>query len=141
MIPVRFGALALALVLCAPALAAAQDRDEECALLSRVGDHFARSALPGLDPNNPAPISIPKPEGATAVVLCRRGGLAPQPNDWRVPAETGLPLDLTDERRVVQLEIVDGKLKASFRRGQPRPGEQEALDAMVAQMQTAMRAK
>ena len=123
-----------------PAFASAQDRDAECALLSRTGDHFARSPLPGLDPNNPAPISIPKPEGSTAIVLCRRGTILPQPSDWRVPAETGMPLDLTDERRVLQLEIVDGKLQASFRRGQPSTREEEAVKAMVEDMQAAMQA-
>jgi hypothetical protein len=135
---VRLAAIVLALALALPALAAAQDRDAECALLSRTGDHFSRAPLPGLDPNNPAPISIPKPEGSTALVLCRRGTIVPQPSDWRVPAEAGLPLDLTDERRVLELAIVAGKLQASFRRGQPSAREQQAVTEMVEQMQAAM---
>ena len=134
-------AIALPLALALPAIAAAQDRDAECALLSRAGDHFARSPLPGLDPNNPAPISIPRPEGSTALVLCRRGTVLPQPSDWRVPAETGLPLALTDERRVLQLEIVGGQLQASFRRGQPSAREDAAVKEIVAEMQAAMQAK
>jgi hypothetical protein len=94
--------------------------------------------LPGLDPNNPAPISIPKPEGSTALVLCRRGRVLPQPLDWRVPAEAHLPLALTDERRVLVLEIKDGKLSASFQRGSPSPPEKEALDAILDEMQAMM---
>ena len=125
-------------VLGLPAVAAAQDRDAECALLSRIGASFARTPLPGFDSSSPAPLQVPKPEGSTALVLCRRGIIVPQPSDYRVPAETGLPLALTDERRVLQLEIVDGRLQASLRRGRASPDEEAAINARVEQMQAVI---
>ena len=121
-----------------PAVGAAQDRDAECALLSRTGGSYARAPLPGFDPSSPAPLSVKTPEGGTALILCRRGTVFPQLTDYRVPAELHLPLALTDERRVLQIEIVDGKLQATLRRGQLVPEQEAALKARVEEMQAAM---
>ena len=134
----RLGRLLLLLALGLPAVAAAQDRDAECALLSRTGDHYARVPLPGFDPSSPGPLQAPRPEGSTALVLCRRGTVFPELTDYRVPAELHLPLALTDERRVLQLDIVGGKLQASLRRGQLAAEQEAALKARVDQMQAAM---
>lgn len=128
--------LGLGLGLGLPALAAAQDTDADCVVLSRVGDHYARKPLPGFDPATaPAPLSVPRPEGGSALVLCRRDSIVPRAMDDRVPRETGLPLAITDGRRVLQLELVDGRLQAGFRRGQAAPGEDEEIKATVERMQ------
>ncbi len=134
-------ALVFSLVAGLPAIAAAQDRDAECALLSRTGGQYARVPLPGFDPSSPAPLSIEKPEGGAAVVLCRRGTIFPEPTDYRVPAELHLPLAITDERRVLYLEIVDGKLQASLRKGHATPDEEAEVKARVDEMQAAMQAQ
>jgi hypothetical protein len=131
--------LALALAGSAASVAAAQDRDAACALLSRTGDHYARQPLPGFDTaSSPAPLTVPNPEGATAVVLCRRGVIVPEMSDYRVLAEAHVPLALTDERRILFLELVDGKIRATLRRGQFMPGEQAAVDARVGELQAQM---
>lgn len=132
------GRLLLLLALGLPAIAAAQDRDAECALLSRTGDQYARVPLPGFDPSSPGPLQVRKPEGSTALVLCRRGTVFPEPTDYRVPAELHLPLAITDERRVLQLDIVGGKLQASLRRGQLAPEQEAELKARVEAMQAQM---
>ncbi len=132
-------AAAVVAAFCAPALAAAQDRDANCSLLSRTGDHYERAPLAGFDPADPAaPFAVKVPPGATALVLCRRGSVLPQITDYRVPAELHLPLDITDERRVVQIDIIDGRLQATFRRGQASPEEQAAVTARVEEMQAAL---
>lgn len=132
------GALTLALALCLPAIAAAQDTDADCVVLSRTGDHYARTPLPGFDPATaPAPLSLPKPEGSSALVICRRDDIVPRAMDERVPREAGLPLAITDGKRVLMLELVDGRLQASFRRGHAAPGEDEEIKARVHGMQPA----
>ncbi len=132
-------AITLSLALGQPVIAAAQDRDATCALLSRTGERYARVPLPGFDPaSSPAPLSIPTPEGATALVLCRRASVLPEMTDYRVPAELHLPLAITDERRVLYLEIVGGRLQATFRRGQASPDEEAEVKARVGEMQAAM---
>ena len=137
-----FAAITLAVALSLPAIAAAQDRDATCALLSRTGDRYARVPLPGFDPaTSPGPLSIAAPEGATALVLCRRGSIFPELTDYRVPAELHLPLAITDERRVLYLEIVGGRLQATFRRGVASPAEEAEVKARVEQMQAAMQAQ
>ena len=124
-----------------PAIVQAQDRDASCALLSKSGDRFARVPLPGFDPSSPAPLSVETPEGGTALILCRRGTIFPEPTDYRVPSELHLPLAITDERRVLYLEIVDGRLQASLRRGRASPDEDAEVMARVDEMQAAMQAK
>ncbi len=135
---VRATAAILSLAVVLPAIAGAQDRDAECALLSKTGSQYARIPLPGFDPGSPAPLSIAKPDGGSALILCRRATVLPELSDYRVPAELHLPLALTDERRVLYLEIVDGRLKASLRRGQASPEQEAELKARVDEMQTAM---
>ena len=129
-------AWALTLALGLPAIAAAQDTDADCVLLSRTGDHYARTPMPGFDPATAAaPLSAPKPEGGSALVICRRDDIVPRAMDDRVPREAGLPLAITDGKRVLMLELVDGRLQASFRRGQAAPGEDEEIKATVDRMQ------
>ncbi len=129
-------AITLGLALGLPALAAAQDTDADCVVLSRVGDHYARKPLPGFDPATAAaPMSVPKPDGGSALVLCRRDTIVPRAMDDRVPREAGLPLGITDGRRVLMLELVDGRLQASFRRGQAAPGEDDEIKASMDRMQ------
>ena len=135
---VRTAAIVLSLAVALPAIAGAQDRDAECALLSKTGDRYARVPLPGFDPASPAPLSVAKPEGGSALILCRRATVLPELSDYRVPAELHLPLALTDERRVLYLEIVDGRLQASLRRGQASPEQEAELKARVDQMQAAL---
>ena len=131
--------LAALLVLAAPALAAAQQLDAQCALLSKTDGRFARTPLPGFDPAGAAaPLTVPKPPGGEALVLCRRATVIPELTDYRVPLEAGVPLALTDERRVLYLYIVDGKLQASFRRGQPSDDEAALVKQRIEQMQAAM---
>lgn len=131
--------LVLTLALSLPAIAEAQDTDADCVVLSRVGDRYARAPLPGFDPvSAAAPLSVPKPEGSSALVLCRRDTILPRTMDDRVPREAGLPLALTDGRRVLMLEIVEGRLQASFRRGQAAPGEDAEIKARVDRMQAAV---
>ena len=132
-------AFALLLTFGAPAVAAAQDLDTACSLLSRVGSQFTRTPLPGFDPATAAaPLSVPHAQGATALVLCHRGTIFPEPMDYRVPAEARVPLAITDDRRVLQLDLVDGRLGATFRRGSATPDEEAEVKARVEAMQAAM---
>jgi len=105
-------------------------------LLAKLGDQFVRSPLLSFDPSDTAKsLSLPQVDGTPSAVICNRSSIIPQPTDYRVLTELKLPLFIKVDQRAITLVIVNGQLQTMIAAGTLLPGEAEALQARLNEMQ------
>ena len=122
--------------------AAAAEPPRFCALVTKTGDQYAETTVPGFEP---ALTSLPLPAvvaPGAVMVVCNRTTIIPEVTDYRVLSELRLPLSIRAGRRTVFIGVSGGRLQIGTPDGQTvTPEETKALQDRLDQMQTAMAAK
>lgn len=110
-----------------------------CQLMTKSGDQFVGTPLPGFDPSVKS-VRLPAPQAGSnaAMVLCNRTTIIPQVTDYRILTEMHLPLAISAGGKTVFLGASKGRLQMGVPDGALTADETEALRNRIDEMQTAM---
>lgn len=130
--------LAVALALASIASAHAQEQ-ESCAAQVGPDDAIQIVPLPGYSVlNGAAPLARPAVDGQLRAIMCRRTSLNLGPNDHRVLVDLHVPFMIAHQRRLVAIEMVDGRMQANYGEYQFTEAERAVLQAGIDRAQAAI---
>jgi len=115
-------------------LALAQTAPEMCSVIvpHPGGEGFTHYPVPGYKVEDAVPpLSLPEGHPDTVMIACVRDTLVPVDNDFRVLADLGVPMMLSDGSTTIRLEFVEGRFRYRVVSGEIPETRVPALEAAL----------
>jgi hypothetical protein len=110
-----------------------------CQLMTKSGDQYVGTPLPGFDPSvRTVRLPVLQANSNAAMVLCNRTTVVPEVTDYRVLTEMHLPLAISAGGKTVFLGATNGQLQMGVPEGQLTADETKAIQDRIDEMQTAI---